>query len=176
MLKTALAKALTVKVAAATIGVAALGGGMALAGTSGAHTTAGHSGAAAKASHAPANPTGKPTAGRSDDGRGSDAAPSPSLVGLCRAYAAGVADNPGKALDNPAFGALIAAARGKANVEAFCAPALKKRSTNAPTAKPRRATQKPDNGSGARPSQKATPPDPDKGKPTPSPAPVPDAH
>jgi hypothetical protein len=175
MLKTALAKALTVKVAAATIGVAALGGGIALAGTSGTLTTAGHGGAA-KASHAPANPTGKATAGRSDDGHGSDAAPSPSLVGLCRAYAAGVADNPGKALENPAFGALIAAAGSKANVEAFCAPALKKRSTNAPTAKPTKPTQKPDNGSGMRPSQKATPPHLDKGKPTPSPAPVPDAH
>ena len=36
------------------------------------------------------------------------ATPSPSLRGLCQAYTAHAADNPGKALDNPAFAALIA--------------------------------------------------------------------
>ena len=52
--------------------------------------------------------------------------PSPSLVGLCRAYTAGVSDNPGaggnpgKALDNPAFGVLISAAGGRDRVAAYC--------------------------------------------------------
>jgi hypothetical protein len=50
--------------------------------------------------------------------------PSPSMVGLCTAYQAAVADNPGKALDNPAFTALITAAGGKGNVAAYCATVL----------------------------------------------------
>ena len=50
--------------------------------------------------------------------------PSPSMVGLCTAYQAAVADNPGKALNNPAFTALITAAGGKGNVAAYCATVL----------------------------------------------------
>jgi hypothetical protein len=50
--------------------------------------------------------------------------PSPSLVGLCTAYLAGVAENPGRALDNPAFTALITAAGGKDNVIAYCTAIL----------------------------------------------------
>jgi hypothetical protein len=50
--------------------------------------------------------------------------PSPSLVGLCTAYQADVADSPGKALDNPAFTALITAAGGKDNVIAYCTAIL----------------------------------------------------
>jgi hypothetical protein len=38
--------------------------------------------------------------------------PSPNLIGLCRAYAAGVKDANGKALENPAFTALKTAAVG----------------------------------------------------------------
>ena len=50
--------------------------------------------------------------------------PSPSMVGLCTAYQAAVADNPGKALNNPAFAALITAAGGKGNVAAYCVTVL----------------------------------------------------
>lgn len=49
------------------------------------------------------------------------ATPSPSLEGLCKAFAAGATDNPGKAAENPAFTALITAAGGIDNVPAFCA-------------------------------------------------------
>ena len=50
--------------------------------------------------------------------------PAPSLTGLCIAYQAGVAENPGKALDNPAFAPLITAAKGKEKVSAYCATKL----------------------------------------------------
>jgi len=64
-------------------------------------------------------PTGQPSdAGRSADA-GSD--PAPSMVELCRAYTAQVNKNPGKALDNPAFGALVTAAGGAEKVPAYCA-------------------------------------------------------
>jgi hypothetical protein len=47
--------------------------------------------------------------------------PSPSLAGLCNAFTAGNGKDQGKALENPAFGALIAAAGGKDKVPAYCA-------------------------------------------------------
>jgi hypothetical protein len=124
MVKTALAKTLTVKIAAAALGVAAAGGGVALAASGGGAPTAGL-GRSAAASHAPAPPTGKPSTTGSDQEHG-NAAPSPSIVGLCRAFAAGAGDNPGKALDNPAFGALVAAAGDKAKVADYCAPMLER--------------------------------------------------
>jgi hypothetical protein len=52
---------------------------------------------------------------------GPDATPSPSLIGLCTAYLAGAGTDHGKALDSPAFTALIEAAGGKDKVEAYCA-------------------------------------------------------
>lgn len=129
MIKTAVAKLLTVKVASLVIASTAVGG-VALAASSGAlpnplatsgadnAKTAANSHASAKAGHDPAG------------------SPSPSMVGLCRAYAAGVADNPGKALENPAFGALISAAGGKDHVSAFCAKVLASAPGNAPSAVP----------------------------------------
>jgi hypothetical protein len=53
------------------------------------------------------------------------AGPSPSLAGLCNVYRAGVGDNSGKALDNPAFTHLITVAGGKDKVAAYCAALLK---------------------------------------------------
>lgn len=47
-------------------------------------------------------------------------APSPSLVGLCHAYAAGVKDSSGKALDNPAFTVLVTTAGSKDAVTGYC--------------------------------------------------------
>ena len=46
--------------------------------------------------------------------------PLPNMKGLCTAYTKGVADSSGKALDNPSFRALIAAAGEKSKVAAFC--------------------------------------------------------
>lgn len=53
-----------------------------------------------------------------------DPNPSPSLVGLCHAYTAGAGAERGKALDSPAFQALITAAGGKDAVDAFCTKLL----------------------------------------------------
>jgi hypothetical protein len=52
---------------------------------------------------------------------GANGSPSPSLIGLCRAIDAGNKDDHGKALENPAFTALITAAGGKDKVDVFCA-------------------------------------------------------
>jgi hypothetical protein len=51
------------------------------------------------------------------------AAPSPSMVGLCRAYAH-VKDSSGKALENPAFTALLTEGGGSTGVDAFCTTTL----------------------------------------------------
>jgi hypothetical protein len=51
-------------------------------------------------------------------------APSPALVGLCRAYSAGNKGKHGKALDNPAFKNLITTAGGKDKVDRFCQAVL----------------------------------------------------
>jgi hypothetical protein len=93
--------------------------------------------------------------------------PSPSMVGLCTAYHAAVADNPGKALDNPAFTTLITAAGGKANVPAYCATVLASSSgtpshptaapsthpTGAPSSHPSAPTTHPTSGPSVPPGQ-----------------------
>jgi hypothetical protein len=48
----------------------------------------------------------------------------PSLAGQCRAYTAGNKAERGKALDNPTFARLVAAAGGKDKVDAYCAEVL----------------------------------------------------
>ncbi|MEV4317161.1 hypothetical protein [Actinocrispum sp. NPDC049592] len=58
--------------------------------------------------------------------------PSPSLEGLCTAALTGNKAEHGNALDNPAFGALIAAAGGKEQVPAFCENLLATKKQNAP--------------------------------------------
>ena len=68
-------------------------------------------------------------AGTGDDTETSDDAtadgstypsPSPSLRGLCTAWAAGAGENPGKAAENPAFGALVKAAGSPGAVPGYC--------------------------------------------------------
>jgi hypothetical protein len=55
------------------------------------------------------------------DKGGSNGSPSPSHVGLCRAYESKTRSGyAGKALENPAFGSLIEAAGGKGGVAAYC--------------------------------------------------------
>jgi hypothetical protein len=109
MLKSALvAKLLTVK--AAVIAVAAVSaGGVALAASTGVLPNP----------MAPDNPGhSTPAPGNSNDG--SNATPSPSLIGLCTAYLAGPEAEHGKVLESPAFTALITAAGGQDNVDAYC--------------------------------------------------------
>lgn len=136
MMKTALAKIVTGKIAAIALATTAAAGGVAYAAGTGA-LPAGLGGD----SHASARPTAAhdTTAKGAKEAQGS---PSPSLVGLCHAYTAGAGDNPGKALDNPAFTALITAAGGKDKVAGYCATALVKPTKTAgkadshPTGKP----------------------------------------
>jgi hypothetical protein len=107
MFKTAvLAKLLTLKAAAIAVAAVSLGG-VALAATTGVLP----------------NPLAPQNPGHSTDApgrQGSPATPSPSLVGLCTAYLAGAGADHGKALESPAFSALITAAGGNDKVDAYC--------------------------------------------------------
>lgn len=67
------------------------------------------------------------------------ASPSPSLIGLCRAYSAGVKDANGKALENPAFTFLITTAGSKEAVNAYCTTLLATAPGGKPTALPTQA-------------------------------------
>lgn len=94
------------------------------------------------------------------------ATPSPNLIGLCRAYTAGVKDSNGKALDNPAFTVLITAAGGAAGVDAFCVTTLAAapggRPTDQPTGRPTDAGRPSDAGKptdAGRPSDAGKPSD-----------------
>ncbi|SCL39049.1 hypothetical protein GA0070624_6431 [Micromonospora rhizosphaerae] len=117
MLNTALAKLLTLKAGATVLAVAATGG-VALAAANGTLPNPLSEPSAKPSAHA----TGKPSdAGDKGNGpAGAKGTPSPNLVGLCRAYRAGVADSQGKALENPAFTVLITTAGGKDKVAAYC--------------------------------------------------------
>jgi hypothetical protein len=149
MIKTAVMKLLTVK--AGAVVVLAVTGGVAVAATTGTLPTTltgsehGTSGLSSAASHGAGKPSAQPSASQTGknhdgnqngqngnqngdrDGTGPDDAngsPSPSLVGLCHAVNAGNKDDHGKALENPAFAALITAAGGKDKVDLFCATLL----------------------------------------------------
>jgi hypothetical protein len=127
MIKTALTKLLTIKVAAVALTATAAGGVALAAGTGNLPRSLG--GAAPTARPTPTHDAGTHHTGKASDARDghSSASPSPSLVGLCHAYRAGAGDNPGKALDNPAFTHLIAVAGGKDKVAAYCTDLLKTR-------------------------------------------------
>lgn len=138
MLKTALAKMLTVK--AAAVAAVAVGGGVALAATTGVlpnplSTSSGKPSAShsARPSHSP----------------GAKGSPSPSLEGLCKAYAAKPDGERGKALESPAFQALITAAGGQDKVADFCMKLL-------PSGKPSTAGGKPSTLPSGAPSVKPT--------------------
>lgn len=139
MLKFALAKLLTIK--AAAIATIAVSGGVALAATTGALPNP--FGAA----------PGKPAASQSAKPQHSNApkgSPAPNLDGLCKAYAAKPDGERGKALESPAFQALIGAAGGQENVADFCA-------TRLPSPKPSKpATGKPSTVPNGAPSVKPT--------------------
>jgi hypothetical protein len=75
-------------------------------------------------SAAPSSTSHPTTTDRHDD-RGAAPAPdspSPSMTGLCNAFTTG--SEHGKALDNPAFTALITTAGGRDRVDAYCAELL----------------------------------------------------
>jgi hypothetical protein len=161
VLKTAAAKLLAAKVVVgAAVAAAATGGVAVAAATNHASGPANHDtrpAVAASGTHTTGTPSAEPgrpsplptptSMGRPSGAHPSSAtshaaqgSPSPSLVGLCTAYQVGVADNPGRALDNPAFTALITAAGGKDNVTAYCTAILPSRHPSGtpshPTASP----------------------------------------
>jgi hypothetical protein len=110
MIKATVAKLLTLK--AAAILTAASIGGVALAATTGVLPT--------PLSQDPPNPA-HATTPAANPGNPNPASPSPSLEGLCDAYLAGAGSERGKALESPAFQALVTAAGGAESVDAFCA-------------------------------------------------------
>lgn len=131
MIKTMVAKLLTAKVAAAAAAVFAVGGVATAAATGALPLTAGGGGSApapAASSHAqpPANSAVTSTKTHAPDATRPEhqPAPAPSLAGLCHAYSAGDKAEHGKALESPAFAALIAAAGDKAKVDGYCGTLL----------------------------------------------------
>lgn len=169
MLKTTLAKLLTVKIAAAAVGIVAAGG-VAVAAVSGAlpgqggggeehgksaeasASEAAQAGKANGAEHRDDNATSKGDEEKSSHAGSPSGSPSPSLEGLCNAFTAGEKTEHGKALANPAFSALIMAAGGPEKVPAFCTDLLagKKQEPGHPTGKP----SEPGNGNGNAPTDK----------------------
>ncbi|NBH03102.1 hypothetical protein, partial [Amycolatopsis sp. SID8362] len=115
----------------------------------------GHSPASPAASthaQAPADPSDVAKTHAPDGSRPADQpSPSPSLVGLCHAYSAGDKSEHGKALESPAFAALITAAGGKDGVDGYCDTVLKEEAS-----KPGHST--------ASPGQPTNPGNSDNGK------------
>jgi hypothetical protein len=160
--RSVIGKLLTLKVAMGTA-TAVAAGGVALAASNGTLPNPLTEHAAPQASAAADNA----------DGKGKAGSPSPSLIGLCKAYGAKVgANEQGKALDSPAFQALITAAGGKDKVTSYCedllasakpkdAHAPADHPTNAPTDRPSKpeapdapaATDHPTNTPTARPTR-----------------------
>ncbi len=150
MLRNIIAAATATKVVGAVAIAAAAGGGVALAASTAAGSPAGSGferaaatasmGASTDASTDSSTDTAASSSAASSSAAGSgsssseagapsspaktdhpgSATPSPSLKGLCTAFQAGATSNRGKAIDNPAFTALVTAAGGKDNLAAFC--------------------------------------------------------
>jgi hypothetical protein len=130
MIKATLLKLLTVKaalVAAVVVGT----GGVALAASTGAIPNPLSNHPAPAASESKSHPDATDASARPGN-----ADPSPSLVGLCHAYLAGAGSEHGKALESPAFQALLTAAGGKANADAFCTGILASAKPDHPTGQP----------------------------------------
>ncbi|MGC5020569.1 hypothetical protein [Micromonospora sp. DT47] len=158
MIETALAKLVTLKVGATVLAVTATGG-VALAAANGALPNPLASASATPSAHATGAPADKGKKAGESAAPGAKGTPSPSLVGLCRAYTAKVGDNPGKALENPAFTVLITTAGGIDKVAAYCDTLLaaekgkpSTRPSTRPSVVPSRSAGKPD----ARPTPEAS--------------------
>jgi hypothetical protein len=128
MLSTALSKILAAKALAAVVLLAGATGGVALAAnaSSGPSSTEETVTSTETADPEPADDENADSNSHSDEnGDAPDAtkapSPEPSIIGLCRAWAAGATDNPGKAAENPAFRSLVVAAGSEQDVPGFCA-------------------------------------------------------
>ena len=99
------------------------GGGIALAASGGADPApqaAEHGRSASRRTSRSAEPKANPTKDDSDE-QSSDASPSPSLTGLCKAYrAGGYASSTKNGRVNPAWSALESAAGGESDVDDYC--------------------------------------------------------
>ncbi|WP_051792807.1 hypothetical protein [Amycolatopsis jejuensis] len=179
MLKTTWAKLLTVKAAAAAAAILAVGGVATAAATGALSSPAEHSTTAPSTpgnSHPSAgSPTGSTAAKGHEGNRPEDqpaSSPSPSLEGLCHAYRAGDKTEHGKALESPAFTALIKAAGDQSKVDGYCDVLLKDEAakpvhpTGAPT-DPGRSDSGKDHPAGPRTTHPATrPAEPPTARPT----------
>ncbi len=134
MIKLALAKLLTVKVAAAAA-AATVAGGAALAATGNIPGPLGELGSG-ELRQAPAESAAeRADEARAEAGGVGEASPSPSLEGLCVAYLAAIGEGPGEALESPAFEALVSAAGTEDEVEGFC-DGLAERPGDVPSVEP----------------------------------------
>ena len=128
MRRTALARLLTVKMAA-LIGILTAGGYALAAGAGIAPNPLDEKpGAAPTTMHT----TGRPAPRPASSHPGSPANPSPSMVGLCRAYQNLAEKDRGKALESPAFTALVTTAGGRDKVDEYCAGVLASAAPNEP--------------------------------------------
>lgn len=154
MIQALLTKLLTVKVAAAAAGVAVAGGVAFAAGTG-----------------TIPNPLRQPVpSSQATPSLPPQASPAPSesmaLIGLCRAYLTEATNNPGTAIDAPAFQPLITAAGGKENITGYCTEVIAVAPVEGQDLPPARGapTSTPSHPSGAAP----TPSHPSGATPTPS--------
>ncbi|MBQ0897388.1 hypothetical protein KBX37_30720 [Micromonospora sp. U56] len=74
-----------------------------------------------------------PTSGKPEP---SGPAPAASILGLCRSYRAAAGDNPGQALDNPAFADLVTRAGGRDEVRGYCDRLVRDTGAPAPPSAP----------------------------------------
>ncbi|MEU5938227.1 hypothetical protein ABZ807_03405 [Micromonospora sp. NPDC047548] len=129
-----LARLTGLKVALAGLAVAAAGGVALVTGTLPVPLHGGDP-APAQSAAPPGGPfiTAAPVRSDAPSTKGSTRpSPGASMLELCRAYQAGAGNNPGRALDNPAFSDLIASAGGRDEVAGYCERVV--RDAGAPTA------------------------------------------
>ena len=134
-MKSALAKVLTLKAIAVLAAVSA--GGVALAASTGVMPNP-------LERFLPGAPGSAHPTPPATTGPGSHGTTSPSVIGLCRAFVAGVGVDRGSALEDPAFSVLITTAGGKDKVDGYCTEVLASpeaggdppHSTGEPTAHP----------------------------------------
>ncbi|SCF34059.1 hypothetical protein GA0074696_4609 [Micromonospora purpureochromogenes] len=133
-----LARLAGLKVALAGLAVAATGG-VALAAATGTLPGPLHRDAPVTPPSAAPQRTPPTTAGPggsaappSDKPESSRPTPAASILGLCRSYRAAAADNPGRALDNPAFADLVTSAGGRDEVPGYCERVVRDARTSAP--------------------------------------------
>jgi hypothetical protein len=125
MSKLSLARVFAARSLTAATAVLLAGGGIAIAAATGMLPTAAHGPDGTPGQHpaVSSHPSGSDEATEpveSGESQQPSDVPRPSLDGLCHAFQAGATDNDGKAIDNPAFSVLVAAAGGAEQVAAFC--------------------------------------------------------